>query len=188
MEYQKTEDLEKSLPKPISSEKFHDHFQFLHYLLIISSYLYIKSYETCDKTKHDCDFYYDKFTILYKLLLIAASGFINAFILFLALLKFYKRRILLVETTTLIFSYIFINWILRGGETFEYTGTLYSISMGLSFIIFVTLHMLCNLSIVLVRCYVNIRKLLLIDFIIKLKLFIFTNVTGGRAYTFVEFN
>jgi hypothetical protein len=170
MEYH-IEDLER--PK-IKSPKIPDRFHYLHYLLIISSYLYIKSFDTCDESKFNCDYYYDKFTILYKFLLIIASGAINAFILFLAILKFYQRKVLLAETLVLIFSYIFINLILKKEETFEYTGTLFSISFIFSLVLFFALHTIFNISLVLYRLYGSLRKLLIFDVIIKIKICIFT--------------
>jgi hypothetical protein len=174
-------DLERGGVKPITTTnkrftQMQGGLHYVHYLIIVSSYMYIKSFETCNKSKFDCDFYYDKFTILYKLILIVASGFINAFLLFIAMLKFCKKRFIVLEAAALGFSFIAINYIFKKEGTFEYSGTLYALSLAIFFILFLCLHIVCNISLLCVRLYNNIKKLLLIDFIIKLKLFIFADL------------
>jgi hypothetical protein len=162
------EDLERLQRKSTQNQK--DNFYILNYLIIISSYLYIKSYETCDSNKYNCDLYYDKFTLLYKLILIVASGFINAVILFISLLKFYKGKQFVLEAVVLFLGYLFINMFLNKRDTFEYTWILYVFSLVVFFIVLCLTQAIFQISLYALKICTNIKQLILLDFVIKLKL------------------
>lgn len=151
----------------------------VHYLHVVSCYLYLKSYEGCSNEMYDCDYYFDKFTALYKILLIVGSGFINALLLFLSIIHIYNRKVLFLETLSIISSYFLLNFLFSQVDSFGYTWGIFCISLIFFTIVFFFIYFIWKIPSFVLSLYEHIRKIMIINLIIKIKIFILSDCCGN---------
>jgi hypothetical protein len=154
-----------TIPRPRKRHIFIDNFWTLLLLPILSCYLYLKSFEMCNKNIYDCDLYYDSITIMSKLTLIVFSGIINALLLFSSFLNTNKRKILLAENVFLSTFYIIISYYWTNQMTFEYSGTLYTFSLVFTFTLLVILYSISMIPSILLRQLSRLKFILIMIFL-----------------------
>jgi hypothetical protein len=143
----------------------------MHYLSVIVCYIYLKSFEGCNQDKYDCDFYYDKWTILQKILMIISSGALNGLLILWSGVNYCSKYVFVESVSLAAFALIF-NIISSSYniEKFDYTGTCYTIGLLSALVIFSVFYFIYKVSFINLFSEVFPKKILIIQFFLKSKL------------------
>jgi hypothetical protein len=145
-----------------------DNSSIIHYLHIACCFLYFKSFSQCDSNFYECDFYYDKFTILYKLIMIVISGIITGILIFVSLLNYNHKKAYVYILESIVFptTYFSFNFFITRKqkhtyEVFEYSGELLIITILITLIILMILYFVYKIPKMIIYKFFNIKKILL---------------------------